>query len=275
MNEPPETKGSTEDNSRRDEGDSDVQEKKQSKSDDNVESSSSSSDNGKGSGSGGSGGYNADCSSSDTSSLEKGNIPEKDMQAMSIDGDAEKKMQKKADKARSKNAKKSKAAKAAKSKEDTNRTARETMDTESSQESASSSAVQWNGFRVLHPMDPRIDLSTVAHIQTSAMSTSLPNNVNVPSQPLHLSKQLETQDPVETSWPTIQAPPTADQYLNLMKVKNSDFFLYFDYDSSFLHSCRLFTHFIMHMESVKNTEKNWLRQNQLISQPIRCKAHLI
>lgn len=221
--ESPETRSSNIEDRRNAEGRSDLQDKKPSKSDDNVESSSSSSDNGKGSGSGGSGGYNADCSSSDTSSIgaAKGNIPQKEMRDMSIAGDGEQKMQKKPDKSRSKNAKKSKTTKKAKGKEDVSRAARETTEMDDSQESSTMSAAQWNGFRVHHPMDPRIDLSTVAHIQTSAMSTTLPNNVNVPSQNLSLQKSLDSANPPVMSWPTIQAPPTADQYLNLMKVKKN------------------------------------------------------
>lgn len=233
--ESPETKNDTIESCRSVEGENELQEKKESKSDDNVESSSSSSENGKGSGSGGSGGYNADCSSSDTSSLgaAKGNIPEKEMRDLSIVGDGEKKIQKNTDKARSKNAKKSKATKTTKSNEDSSRVPRKTIDMESSQESSVASAPQWYGFRVHHPMDPRIDLSTVAHIQTSAMSTSLPNDVNVPSQNLNLQESLYSKNPGVGSWPTIQAPPTADQYLNLMKVKNADVLFVIYYESCF------------------------------------------
>ncbi|CAJ1955365.1 unnamed protein product [Cylindrotheca closterium] len=206
-------------NTRGGEDETDSQVKKESKAEDNVESSSSSSENGKGSGSGG---YNADCSSSDTSSLEavKGSVPEKEMKNMSIGADGNEETTKNSGKTGPKHAKKRKSSKASKTttndEEDSDAAAKEGIVVQSSQESTASSAPQWKGFRVHHPMDPRIDLSTVAHVQTSAIA--LPNNVDVPYQHLDLYKSLNEQNPVQLDWLTIHAPPTADQYHNLMKV---------------------------------------------------------
>lgn len=38
---------------------------------------------------------------------------------------------------------------------------------------------QWNGIRIQHPMDPRIDLSTVGYVQTSQLQ-NFPGNVGIP-----------------------------------------------------------------------------------------------
>lgn len=57
---------------------------------------------------------------------------------------------------------------------------------------------QWNGIRISHPMDPRIDLSTVNRVQAS----------NAPmTDELHRS-QFTMPGP----------PPSVDNYLNLMEV---------------------------------------------------------
>lgn len=43
---------------------------------------------------------------------------------------------------------------------------------------------QWNGIRIQHPMDPRIDLSTVGFVPASQLCQPHPRNVNVPSTSL-------------------------------------------------------------------------------------------
>lgn len=64
---------------------------------------------------------------------------------------------------------------------------------------------QWNGIRISHPMDPRIDLRTVGHIPGS--------NVPVASNDgIHMHASVSAHQSV--------APPTVDNYLNLMEVRN-------------------------------------------------------
>ena len=203
--------------------------KKEQKADDNAESSSTGSDGGKGGGSGGSGaGYSADCSSSDASSLEatKGNLPEEEMKRLSVDdGDVHK------DKKETKPVKQLK--KRASKSNKTDRRSKHQMELEkilgSDQDqfgksigeksknaedsnSDSYSVPQWNGVRIRHPMDPRIDLSTVRHIRTSSLSTAFPSNVNIPSQnnlALGNSKEAPTNK---------DEPPSIDQYMKLLEV---------------------------------------------------------
>lgn len=55
---------------------------------------------------------------------------------------------------------------------------------------------QWQGVRVSHPMDPRIDLSTVGHVPCSSV-------------------------PLALSAPQDVAPPSLDNYLHLMEVSTS------------------------------------------------------
>jgi hypothetical protein len=218
-----------ENNSVETKGDTDMPDatKKGQKSDDNVESSSSGSDGGKGSGSGGSGGgysgggYSADCSSSDASSTEavKGNTPDKEMHHLTISEEKtstkEEIMPSKTATAKAQNANTDeKQSKSTNKKYSTNES---NGNEEKAENDAGTnySAPQWNGVRIQHPMDPRIDLSTVGHIQTSSLSISFPNNADIPNQ----QKPNQQSNPIDSSEPP--APPSIDQYMTLMEVRRS------------------------------------------------------
>ena len=207
--------------------------KKEQKVDDNVESSSTGSDGGKGGGSGSGGGYSADCSSSDASSLEaaKGSVPEKEMTRLNLDEDSGKD----AMNTKETKPKKKKKTTAPKSQKAGRGRAADQMETSHSapinQEDSKSDISskwkksdvaekelsllpQWNGVRIHHPMDPRIDLSTVGYIQTSALS-AFPSNVNIPAN--QQSEQAQaTENTGESSEPP--PPPSIDQYMKLMEV---------------------------------------------------------
>ena len=76
---------------------------------------------------------------------------------------------------------------------------------------------QWNGVRIQHPMDPRIDLSTVGYIQTSSLS-AYPRNVDIPTrQPTGQADGVENTVGSSEPSPT----PSIDQYMNLMEVNTS------------------------------------------------------
>lgn len=211
------------------------------KSDDNVESSSTGSDGGKGGGSGSGGGYSADnstdCSSSDASSLEaaKGNAPDKEMTRLNLNGDSTKDKPTKTKETKPNKNLKSSTPKSQK----TCRRSSEQAETshsgsvnheESSLDSGTkwknlkdtveetSSFPQWNGVRIHHPMDPRIDLSTVGHIQTSSLS-AFPSNVDIPTnQNAEPQTSHQADTPGECSEPP--PPPSIDQYMKLMEVIN-------------------------------------------------------
>ena len=63
---------------------------------------------------------------------------------------------------------------------------------------------QWNGIRISHPMDPRIDLRNVGHIPGSNVPVASSDATN-----MHVN-MLAHQN---------VAPPTVDNYLNLMEVR--------------------------------------------------------
>lgn len=65
---------------------------------------------------------------------------------------------------------------------------------------------QWNGIRISHPMDPRIDLRTVGHIPGSNVPVASSNMMNVEVNTL-------SHDTVP--------PPTVDNYMNLMEVSHT------------------------------------------------------
>jgi hypothetical protein len=207
--------------------------KKEQKADGNVESSSTGSDGGKRGGSGSGEGYSADYSSSDASSLEatKGNAPEKQMHRLSLDSGGTK------DKTtRAKEAKPSKGPKqgAQKSQKSVRRASEKTescylqpakeqesdytSDYESSSDGSGSQDIleqnsllpQWNW--VGNPMDPRIDLSTVSHIQASSVP-AFPRNVDIPSR--------KSTEPPENSG-VGPPPPSIDQYIKLMEVNGQE-----------------------------------------------------
>ena len=111
-----------------------------------------------------------------------------------------------------------------------------------------SSLPQWNGVRIQHPMDPRIDLTTVGHIQTSALS-AFPSNVNIPT-----SKPSEQPRGSDNSCEGSEAAlaPSIDQYMKLMEVnfgemggikRNSS-----DLTFSPRSSARFFTHMASHRD---------------------------
>ena len=201
---------------------------KEQKPDDTAESSSTGSDRGKGGGSGG--GYSADYSSSDASSLEaaKGNAPEKQLNRLSLNGDA---ANEKATKTKEITGKPSRIG----SQKNQKLTRRGGDQTESSHSLSVTTQEapfdvggimtmsqkgptlnfmppQWNGVRIYHPMDPRIDLSTVSHIQTSSVP-AFPSNVDIPSR-LGVDQSRPTGT-VETTDPNL---PSIDQYMKLMEV---------------------------------------------------------
>jgi hypothetical protein len=205
-----------------------------SKKDQKTENNASTvSDGGKGgrSGGGGGGGYSADYSSSDASSLDaaKANVPEKEMIRLSLAGDSPK------ERAQARDTKPSKTCKTASPK--VQEAGRRSADqTETSNSTASNheestpdsganwknedgtkeiySLPQWNGVRIHHPMDPRIDLSTVGHIQTSVLS-AFPGNVDILTQ--HEQMARGTDNPSESAGPPL--PPSIEQYMKLMEVK--------------------------------------------------------
>jgi hypothetical protein len=65
---------------------------------------------------------------------------------------------------------------------------------------------QWNGIRISHPMDPRIDLRSVGHIPGSNVPVASSNMMNVEVNSL-------SHDTVP--------PPTVDNYMNLMEVSQN------------------------------------------------------
>lgn len=207
--------------------------KKEQKVNDNMESSSSGSDGGKrsGRGSGLSGeGYSADCSSSDNSSLEaaKGATPVKEMKRLSV-GDGsnnENPIQKRETKPS-----KSSFAPASGSQDGSDSSLSMSLNGEKSKWGDSSvrkaspensagvalSAPQWNGVRINNPMDPRIDLSTVCHIQTSILSTDISDSINNRIQQNGDEEPGPEQinDSVDHTTPAL---PSLDQYISLMEV---------------------------------------------------------
>jgi hypothetical protein len=220
--------------------------KKDQKADDNVQSSSTGSDGGKGggSGSGSGGGYSADCSSSDASSLEaaKGSIPDKGMARLSVDGDGNSAQESSAKASTSNKGPKSSAQK----KQNGSRRGNDQTETcgtcgtsalkpedlasECDSDSqwnlavdamhSESSLPQWNGVRVFHPMDPRIDISTVGHIQESVLSAfpSPSDKADLPGNSEQEDKESAGDNPSESSEPP--PPPSIDQYMKLMEVIN-------------------------------------------------------
>jgi hypothetical protein len=85
--------------------------------------------------------------------------------------------------------------------------------------------VQWNGVRVKHPMDPRIDLSTVGYVKLPAVA----KNERAPSMQLSNEDQAALQYALgsghtgssETGSSSEQPHvPSLDQYMKLMEVRN-------------------------------------------------------
>lgn len=206
------------------------------KADDNAESSSNGSDGDKGGGSGSGGGYSADCSSSDASSLEaaKASAPEKELSRLSMNDES-------VDDKTSKSRESFKLGKASnnivpktqkggrrppepmeishsisKQQEESNADSDPQWKENVKTENVANSLPQWNGVRVHHPMDPRIDLSTVGHIQTSAIS-AFPSNVDVPTQHHHQEEEPRSTNEVNTAVES-PPPPSIDQYVKLMEV---------------------------------------------------------
>jgi hypothetical protein len=215
--------------------------------DDREESSSNDSKGDSGSGGSG-GGYNADCSSSDTSSLDKGRsdrdgapeVPEKRMIDLRIDACPEQDHRADAPMKPSVPALPEKETRAGAAKLSPNVEGRNTTynnnsiggDEErsvaASQDNDGSTGVasepanqsegqlddrqhqynddgkstlqdpkaclpQWNGIRIQHPMDPRIDLSTVGFVPASQLQP-YPRNVNVPTLDQHRSSLFANND---------------------------------------------------------------------------------
>jgi len=176
--------------------------------------SSNGSDNEKGNGSGSGGGYSADCSSSSEASTEDAlkrseSVPEAEMQHLRV-SESEPKQ-----KSKEKEGKKSKS----KSRPPSSSLSTNAADVGdfpgASKGGAKSmnpatSLPQWNGVRIQHPMDPRIDISTVGHVQTTSLSVF----------PVHVHKAGNHNE--EESGQTFLAnhpPPSVDQYMTLMEVR--------------------------------------------------------
>ena len=218
--------------------------KKEQKADDNVESSSIGSDGGicKGGGSGSAEGYSAGYSSSGSSSVEaaKENAPETQMHCLSLDAGGTKEKPTRAKEAKPSDGPEQGAEKTQKSdKRGSDQSescclqpAKEQepdyessedgsgSDYESSEDGSGSQYIvkqnsdslpQWNGVKICHPMDPRIDLSTVSHIHSSSVP-ALPSNVDVPSP--------QFAEPPENSG--VGPPPSIDQYIKLMEVSGQE-----------------------------------------------------
>jgi hypothetical protein len=180
--------------------------------------SSNGSDNGKGNGSGSGGGYSADCSSSDASTNDaaKGSlaIPANEMQQLRV-GEGETKP-----KSKEKHGKKSKS-KGRSSLSKLSKLALDGGDNSRLPKRGAISSIstpalpQWNGVRIQHPMDPRIDLSTVGHIQTSSLSV-FPAHIHNGDD--HNNVEIGPSLTREIDGPSNHAIPSIDQYMTLMEV---------------------------------------------------------
>lgn len=185
---------------------------------DDIESSSTASEGGKGTGSGG--GYSADCSSSDASSddVAKGAVPETEMKCLrvSVEVERERELEQSKGEGMAKTKKRFPRKKNSSSVDSSHRSAENTWDSKDADEGdevelEKTALPQWNGVRIHHPMDPRIDLSTVGHIQTSSLSV-FPSNVM--QFPLADGKEGR---PIP-EFPTNHATPSIDQYMSLLEV---------------------------------------------------------
>lgn len=187
---------------------------------DDIESSSTASEGGKGTGSGG--GYSADCSSSDASSddVAKGAVPETEMKCLRVSVEVERERELELEQSKGEGMAKTKKRfprkKNSSSVDSSHRSAENTWDSKDADEGdevelEKTALPQWNGVRIHHPMDPRIDLSTVGHIQTSSLSV-FPSNVM--QFPLADGKEGR---PIP-EFPTNHATPSIDQYMSLLEV---------------------------------------------------------
>jgi hypothetical protein len=204
-----------------DENDSIVDPKAQQGREDNAESlSSNGSDNGKGNGSGSGEGYSADCSSSDASTDDalkgSGTVPENEMEQLRLGGNETKTNSKDKDVKKSKNKDHS-------SLSSLNKSAQAGGDFPRTSKCGSISATnspslpQWNGVRIQHPMDPRIDISTVGHIQTSSLSV-FPAHVHNGGN--HNDDEVGESCTRENETSPNQPAPSIDQYMTLMEVSH-------------------------------------------------------
>ena len=199
-----------------DENDSIEGRKTQQGQEDNTETmSSNGSDNGKGTGSGSGGGYSADCSSSDASSDDAAKrsplVLENEMQQLRV-GDIE--MKTKSNENRSKKSKSKSRSRLC----PLNTSVLPGGDFprvpkgEDKSGIANPSMPQWNGVRIHHPMDPRIDISTVGHIQTSSLSV-FPVDV-------HNGENNNDHEVGQYQGSANHPPPSVDQYMALMEVSH-------------------------------------------------------
>lgn len=75
---------------------------------------------------------------------------------------------------------------------------------------------QWNGVRIQHPMDPRIDLSTVGFVNIpSFQQQNHPSGSGFASAASHLQQFAGSETGSSSEQPTV---PTVDQYMKLMEV---------------------------------------------------------
>ena len=197
-----------------DENDSIEGQNKQQAHDYNAETmSSNGSDNGKGNGSGSGGGYSADCSSSDASSNGAAKrsplVLENEMQQLFV-GDGDSKTKSKENRGKKAKTRSSLPPWTASTLPggDFPRVSKDGAMSEIS----TPSMAQWNGVRIHHPMDPRIDISTVGHIHTSSFSV-FPVDV-------HKGENNNNSEPGQSHVSANHPPPSVDQYMTLMEVRH-------------------------------------------------------
>lgn len=197
---------------------------------DNAESSSGNeSDNGKGSGCGSGGGYSADCSSSDasTDAAAKGprlaTAPQNEMQNLRLSeqdnanpNDREKFQRKR----KNSHAKKQGATDAGAMGATTDNAGDFVMSGTAGLYSKTA-LPQWNGVKIQHPMDPRIDLSTVGRVQASRYSAFEESEKFRDEDTTANNEQSGEEKQQQASAQHIlnqPAPPSVDQYITLMEV---------------------------------------------------------
>lgn len=180
--------------------------------DDAVESSSLGSEGGKGAGSGG--GYSADCSSSDASTDDaaKLGVAETEMKRLSVSSDRKEEKSKGTDSSKGKrnllSNRYGNRADSSNGSHDRTRASKKREEGRDITVSQTTALPQWNGVRIHHPMDPRIDISTVGHIQTSSLS-AFPNT---------LMQTAFADGKAERDFTSNHVTPSIDQYMRLMEV---------------------------------------------------------
>ena len=205
--------------------------------DDKEESSSSNGSDG-GKGNGGGGGYNADCSSSDSSSNNEAALPKKEATNLNMsacEGDTQGEVSSNRNTSSSGIGNNPTASLLPKVDQSGKKGASH-RDNISSPENAflfktrkrqhhgkvddvKQCLPQWNGVKIQHPMDPRIDLSTVGFIGSSQLSL-FPNNVNDAVTNQNLAPNQQRLSSYSNVGNINEAPevPSVEQYTSLLEV---------------------------------------------------------